>query len=156
MSDKTLAMLILEGNKVPYQVRHYDDSLRDAEAIAEQLGLAPSQVYKTLVVTRQSGKPFLVMLAADKQLDLKRMAKEVGEKKVKMAGHREAEEITGLQVGGISVLALINRGFAVCLDNEAKALPTVHISAGARGIQLEVPVDDLIRLTSARLVSVSR
>lgn len=155
MSDKTLAMLVLEGKKVPYQVLHYDDSLRDAELIAEQLGLAPGQVYKTLVVTRQSGKPFLVMLAANKQLDLKKMAKEVGEKKVKMAGHREAEEMTGLQVGGISALALLNRGFAVCLDAGAKEWPTVYISAGQRGIQLEVPVEDLIRLTRARLISVS-
>ncbi|UCG23425.1 MAG: aminoacyl-tRNA deacylase [Chloroflexota bacterium] len=156
MSEKTLAMLVLEGQKVPYHANHYPSSLRDAEEIAHEIGVEPGRVFKTLVVTRPAGKPFLVMLAADRQLDLKRMAKAVGEKKVKMASQREAEKITGLQVGGISALALLNRGFAACLDSDARKFKRIHISAGKRGVQLEVPVDDLIRITSSRLMSVSR
>ena len=155
MSEKTLAMLVLDGQNVPYQVSRYNSSLRDAEEIARQIGVAPDRVFKTLVVTRPAGKPFLVMVAADRQLDLKRMAKAVGEKKVKMASQREAEQMTGLQVGGISALALLNRGFVMCLDSNAEKCEKIYISAGKRGVQLEVPVDDLIRITSSRLMSVS-
>ena len=156
MSEKTLAMLVLDGQKVSYRVSRYPSSLRDAEEIALQIGVDPGQVFKTLVVTRPTGKPFLVILAADKQLDLKKMARAVGEKKVKMASQREAEKMTGLRVGGISALALLNRGFVICMDSDAKNYDRIYVSAGKRGIQLELPVDDLMRVTSSRLMSVSR
>ena len=156
MTEKTLAMLVLDGQNVTYRVILYDSALRDAEEIAHQIGSEPSQVFKTLVVTRPAGKPFLVMIAADKQLDLKKMAREVGEKKVKMASQRDAEKLTGLQVGGISALALLNRGFSNCLDADASSHETVYISAGKRGLQLQVPVDDLIRISKARILPVSR
>lgn len=149
-------MLVLDGQNVPYQVSRYAPSLHDAVEIAQQIGVEPGKVFKTLVVTRSAGKPFLVMVAADKQLDLKKMAQAVGEKKVKMASQRDAEKMTGLHVGGISALALQNRGFAVCLDCDAENFERIHISAGKRGVQLEVPVDDLIRITSCRVMAVSR
>ena len=155
MSEKTLAMLVLDGQKVTYRVLRYDTTLRDAEEIAHQIDVEPGQVFKTLVLTRPAGKPFLVMIAADKQLNLKNMARNAGEKKVKMASQRDAEQMTGLQVGGISALALLNRGFSICLDTSARDYETIYISAGKRGVQLEVPVDDLIRITAARLVPVS-
>jgi Cys-tRNA(Pro)/Cys-tRNA(Cys) deacylase len=69
-----------------------------------------------------------------------------------MATQREAEGLTGLQVGGISALALLNRGFEVCLDSAAMALPYVHVSAGQRGANLRLAPQDLIALTRARLV----
>jgi len=153
MTEKTLAMRLLEGKKIPYVAVPYDDQLRDAEEIALQIEAQPGSVFKTLVVTRPSGKPFLVMLAADRQLDLKKMAKEVGEKKVSMASHREAEELTGLQVGGISALALLNKGFIICADAGIKAHELVYVSAGKRGLQLRVPSAALIRVTRARIIS---
>ncbi len=153
MTEKTLAMRLLEGKKVPYQAVAYDDQLRDAEEIARQIDAEPGSVFKTLVVTRPAGKPFLVLVAADKQLNLKRMAKAVGEKKVSMASHREAEELTGLQVGGISPLALINRGFTVCADAGIQEHEIVYVSAGKRGLQLRLPSAALLKLTGARLIS---
>ena len=156
MSEKTLAMLVLERQKVPYAVYLYDDNLRDAEAVAQDIGLDPSEVFKTLVVTRPSGKPYLVMIPANRQLDLKKFAREVGEKKVRMAGHREVEDLTGLQVGGISALALLNRNFVICLDSDANDHERICVSAGRRGLQLRVPVADLVKVTGARMVFASR
>ena len=153
MTEKTLAMRLLEGKKIPYAAIPYDDQMRDAEEIALQIDAQPSSVFKTLVVTRSRGKPFLVMLAADRQLDLKKMAREVGEKKVSMASHREAEELTGLQVGGISALALLNKGFVVCADAGIQVHELVYVSAGKRGLQLQVPSAALVRLTRARIIS---
>jgi Cys-tRNA(Pro)/Cys-tRNA(Cys) deacylase len=155
MSGKTLAMRVLEGQNVPYRVTTYDAKLRDAVAIAQQIGVAPNRVFKTLVVTRVSGKPFLVMIAADKQLDLKMMARAVGEKKVSMASYQEAEQLTGLQVGGISALVLLNRGFVICADAGIKERQSVYVSAGKRGVQLLVPVDDLIRITGAEIMGLA-
>jgi Cys-tRNA(Pro)/Cys-tRNA(Cys) deacylase len=155
MTSKTLAMRFLEGKKVAYQVHEYPASERDAEIVAEEMGVLAAEVYKTLVVLRPPKKPMLVMVPADRQLDLKKLAKAVGEKKVKMAGHSEAEQLTGLQVGGISALALVNKGFAVYLDKTAESLNKVYISAGQRGLDIQLAVKDLVKVTRARLVDVS-
>jgi len=109
--------------------------------VAEALGLPASQVYKTLVVVRERGKPLLVMIPGDRELDLKRLAKAIGEKKLRMATHKEAESLTGLQVGGISALALLNRRFEVYIDRAATKLERVLVSAGRRGIERPHPRD---------------
>lgn len=155
-AKKTLAMKLLEGKKVDYETRTYPSSIRDAEEVAAALGAPPEQVFKTLVVPRpKPGKPMLVMVPSHSQLDLKKLAKAVDEKKLKMAAHREAEQLTGLQVGGISALALVNRGFDVFLDSSATAFPAIIISAGERGQQIKLGVDDLVRVTNARVVDVA-
>jgi Cys-tRNA(Pro)/Cys-tRNA(Cys) deacylase len=66
-----------------------------------------------------------------------------------MAAHRDAEALTGLQVGGISALALINRGFEICIDQAARGLDRIAVSAGQRGINLYLAVSDLVRVTGA-------
>lgn len=155
MTDKTLAMRLLEGKNVDYQVHAYPAEERDAEIVAEEMGVPAAQVFKTLVVTRPPKKPMLVMVPADRQLDLKKLAKAVGEKKVKLAGHTEAESMTGLQVGGISALALLNKGFAMFLDKTAENHDQIYISAGQRGLDIQLAVKDLLAVTQARLVDVS-
>lgn len=152
MGDKTIAMKLLEGKRVPYTVYSYPDSERDAELIADLIGVPAARVFKTLVVARDRGKPMLVMVPANKQLDLKGLAKGVGEKKLKMASHNEAEELTGLEVGGISALALINKGFSIYLDKSAQDYDKILVSAGQRGLDVELAVADLIKLTRAHMV----
>lgn len=150
--DKTLAMRVLDGKKVPYRVLIFSPEIRSAGGVAEVLGLSPAEVYKTLVVVRPLGKPLLVMVAADQELDLKRVAKAVGEKKLKMATRREAETLTGLQAGGISALALLNRGFEICILDEAQLPSHVIVSAGRRGVNLRLALKDLVRVTGAKWV----
>ena len=75
-----------------------------------------------------------------------------GRKKLRMASQREAEDLTGLQVGGTSALALLNRGFEVCLERAGADLAFIHISAGQRGANLRLAPADLLALTNARLV----
>lgn len=157
---KTLAMKLLEGKKVPYEVMKYPRGIRDAEAVAATFGVPAAQVLKTLVVPSPEGAPrsvknMLVMLPADRQLDLKKLAKAMQLKKLKMATHAEAERLTGLQVGGISALALLNRGFTVLLDASATPFEQVMVSAGQRGLNLKLPLADLRRLTGADIVDVS-
>lgn len=155
-APKTLAMKLLEGKKISYEAMTYPNTLRDAEEVAAALNLPPTQVFKTLVVSRTPpAKPILVMVPAGKQLDLKKLAKTVQEKKLKMATQREAEQLTGLQVGGISALAIINRGFAIYIDESANSLDQITVSAGQRGIQVTLSTRDLVKVTKARIVDVT-
>lgn len=150
--DKTNAMRALEARKIPYQVFTFSPEIHSAAGVAEAVGLPPEQVYKTLVVLRPPKKPMLIMIAGHRELDLKRVSQAVGEKKVRMASHKEAEALTGLQVGGISALALLNRPFEVFIDQPATQLSHVLVSAGARGINLRLAVADLIRITRAQVI----
>ncbi|NIN09366.1 MAG: aminoacyl-tRNA deacylase, partial [Planctomycetales bacterium] len=134
----------------------FSPDVHSATGVADAVGLPYDQVYKTLVVLRTEGKPALIMIAGHRELDLKRVAKAVGEKKVRMASHKEAEGLTGLQVGGISALALLNRPFDVFIDRPATELSHILVSAGKRGINLRVPVTDLIRVTHARVIEATR
>jgi Cys-tRNA(Pro)/Cys-tRNA(Cys) deacylase len=153
MSDnKTNSMRALDARKIPYQIFTFSPDIHSALGVAEAVGLPPQQVYKTLVVLRPQGKPMLIMIAGDRELDLKQVAQAVGEKKVRMASHNEAEALTGLQVGGISALALLNRPFEVFLDRPAGELSHLLVSAGKRGINLRLAVPDLIRITRARII----
>ncbi len=151
-THKTNSMRALDAQKIPYQVFTFPPDVHSAAGVAEVVGLPARQVYKTLVVLRPQGKPMLIMIPGDRELDLKRVAKAVGEKKVRMASHNEAEKLTGLQVGGISALALLNRPFDVFIDRSATELSHVLVSAGARGINLRLAVPDLIRTTRARVI----
>ena len=150
--EKTLAMKLLEGRKVKFEVFEYPETERDAEKIAVYLDVPAAEVYKTLVVTRSKGKPILFMLAAERRLNLKKLAKGLGEKKLALATHADAEKRTGLKVGGISPLALLNKGFAIYIDEAGKQCERVLISSGKKGINLGVPVKDLVKITGAKYV----
>lgn len=155
--NKTQAMRLLDTKRIDYTPRVYDASrdFHSAEEAAALLGAAVETVYKTLVVVRAAAgraRPLLVMAPSHRRVDLKLMAKSLGEKKLRMATQREAECLTGLQVGGISALALLDKGFDVLLDETARALERIHISAGQRGTDVELRVDDLVALTGANYV----
>jgi Cys-tRNA(Pro)/Cys-tRNA(Cys) deacylase len=89
-------------------------------------------------------------------VDLKALARAAGEKKLILPTEREAERLTGLQAGGISPLALINRGFQVIVDASAEAFPEFYISGGQRGLNIRLPVKALVELTKAKLAPISR
>jgi len=157
MAVKLNSMRVLDQHKIPYEVVEFSDELRDAEVIAEVLGIPPHLVYKTLVVQPESkpDKPFLVMIASDRRLDLKKLAALSGEKKVRMAAHKDAEALTGLKVGGISALALMQKNWIVYLDQPATEHQHILVSAGQRGVDLRVPTMALVGLLRPRLGLVS-
>jgi Cys-tRNA(Pro)/Cys-tRNA(Cys) deacylase len=163
MTDKLNSMRLLEQRKIPYTATVYDPAgeFHTAEQAAQLIGAPVESVYKTLVVLREpatSGKPLLVLIASHRELDLKLLAQSLGQpkQKLRMATQKEAEALTGLQVGGISALALLNRGFEICLDEPALKLEQIHISAGKRGVDLQLAVKDLIAVTNANLVRATK
>lgn len=156
MAAKLNTMRLLEQHRIPYEALTYPDDLRDAEQVAEALGIPYFMVYKTLVVEAEGApKPALVMLASERHLDLKKTAVALGVRKARMAAHKDAERLTGLKVGGISALALRDKNWPVFLDSPATELEHICISAGQRGTQLRVPVTPLVSLLRARLADLS-
>jgi Cys-tRNA(Pro)/Cys-tRNA(Cys) deacylase len=148
---------MLDSRKIPYTAYELPPEKLGALETARLLNVGPATVYKTIVVTRDKPKkPLLVVIPGPSQVDLKMLAASLGEKKVHLPTEREAEELTGLQAGGISPLALLNKGFQMVLDASAREQAEIHVSGGQRGLNIRLPVEALIRLTNARVASVSR
>jgi len=147
----------LDSQKVSYAAFETPAEKMGARETAEFLNVPLEVVFKTIVVTRDKPKkPLLVLVPGENIVDLKLLAAFLGEKKVHLPTEREAEQMTGFQAGGISPLALINKGFQVVLDSSAQNHLEIHISGGQRGLNIKLPVADLIRLTKARLALVSK
>jgi Cys-tRNA(Pro)/Cys-tRNA(Cys) deacylase len=148
---------LLDQRHIQYRAFELPAEKLGARGTAELLGIDPAVVFKTIVVTRDKPKkPLLVVVPGDSVVDLKLVAAALGEKKVYLPTEREAETLTGLQAGGISPLALINKGFRVLIDDAARKHATVHVSGGQRGLNIELSLDDLQKLTGAQLAPVSR
>ncbi len=150
-APKTNAMRALDARKVQYTTLTYSPEIHSADEAAEALGVDPDLVYKTLVVLPESGqgRPLLVMVPGTHELDLKVLGQAVGEKKLRMASQKEAESLTGLLVGGISALALLNKNFRIFVDEGAPGHPLVYINGGQRGLNLRLASRDLLAVTGA-------
>ncbi len=148
---KPLAIRLLEQRGIAHDVFAFDPAIRDAAEVARVTGMPPAAVYKTLVIEEDppKGKPRLFLVPSDSEVDLKAFAAGLGLKKAQMAPHRDAERHTGLQVGGISALALTGKGFAVYIDARAASLEQLLVSAGVRGMDVRVGYVDLVAVTSA-------
>jgi Cys-tRNA(Pro)/Cys-tRNA(Cys) deacylase len=149
---KTNAMRALDARKIPYETFSYPSTVHSADEVATLLGAPAAEVFKTLVMTADGGRHLLVMVPGDSEVDLRRLARALGVKAVRMAPQREAERLTGLLVGGISPLALLDRPFEVYLDTRASALERLYVNGGQRGVNVCLRVQDLMAVTGARLV----
>jgi Cys-tRNA(Pro)/Cys-tRNA(Cys) deacylase len=149
--------LFLDSQKVSYAAFETPAEKVGARETAEFLNVPLEIVFKTIVVTRDKPKkPILVLVPGENVVDLKLLAASLGEKKVHLPTEREAEQLTGLQAGGISPLALLNKGFQVVIDAAAQAFSEIHVSGGQRGLNIKLRVADLVKLTKALVASVSK
>lgn len=147
---------MLDSHKIPYTAFEVPAEKLGALETARILGVPGEQVFKTIVVLREGkGKPILAVVPGTAEVDLKAVARAIGEKKVRLPTEREAERLTGLQAGGISPLALINRGFQMILDTSAQSFDEIHVSGGQRGMNIRLPVTALIQLTRSQVAPVS-
>jgi Cys-tRNA(Pro)/Cys-tRNA(Cys) deacylase len=148
---------LLDSRKIHYAAYELPAEKLGALETARLLNVDAAVVFKTIVVTRERpGKPLLVVIPGSSTVDLKLLAAALDEKKVRLPTEREAEELTGLQAGGISPLALIHKGFQVVIDASAQSHAEVHVSGGQRGLNIKLAAADLAKLTNARFAPVSR
>jgi Cys-tRNA(Pro)/Cys-tRNA(Cys) deacylase len=137
---------------ITYTLHQYDHDPRAASyagEAAEVLGLDPRRVFKTLVVSVGDDLAVAIVPAAD-QLDLKAVGKRAA-----MADTARAEKVTGYVAGGISPLGQ-RRRLPTFLDASAREHPTVFVSAGRRGLEIELAPDDLAALTGAAVKPLAR
>lgn len=153
---------MLDAHQVPYEPHVLPVEKLGAMEAAEVMGVPAEQVFKTIVVTRDPGgastgkKAILAVVPGPSSVDLRLLAAFLGEKKVFLPTEREAERLTGLQAGGISPLALINRGFQVVIDTAAQGFEKIYVSGGQRGLDILLPVEALAKLTNARFGRIAR
>ncbi len=146
----------LDSRKIKYRIFELPGEKLAANEVARILGAAPEIVFKSIVITRKSpGKPILAVVPGNKEVDLKKLARAVGEKKVSAATQKEAENLTNLQTGGISPLALINKGFTIVIHKSILDHEQIHISGGERALNLRLAAKDLVSILQARVADIS-
>jgi Cys-tRNA(Pro)/Cys-tRNA(Cys) deacylase len=156
-SQGTPATVALMKAKVEFSTHAYEhDPAAKSYGLeaAEALGLAPEQVFKTLLV-EVDGKLTVGVVPVAKQLDLKAIAAAAGGKKAVMADPAAAERTTGYVVGGISPIGQ-KRALPTVVDSTATDHPTVYVSGGRRGLDIGLSPADLITVTNARTAAIAR
>ena len=149
---------LLDAKKIPYRTFELPAEKLGAEATAVILGVDPMLVFNTIVVKRERRKPILAVIPGPHRVDLKLLATTLGKKKVSLPTERETEELTCLQAGGISPLALLNKGYLVVIACEAENMPgsgEIHISGGQRGLNIRLSGRALAELTHARFAHIN-
>jgi len=143
--------------KVAHQIHEYQhdpSSESYGTEAADKLGLPPEQVFKTLVVSLDGKTLAVGIVPVSGKLNLKQIAKAAGAKKAAMADPADEERSTGYVMGGVSPLGQKKR-LATFIDASAQQFATLHVSAGRRGLEIELAPDDLARLTGAKFAPIA-
>lgn len=154
----TPAIDLLKKAKAAHQVHAY---AHDPKApsygleAAEKLGLPPAQVFKTLLAATEKGELLVAVVPVAGSLDLKALAHAAGAKKADMADPAAAQRATGYLVGGISPLGQKKR-LRTFIDDSAREHATIHVSAGRRGLEVELAADTLAQYTSGVFAAIGK
>ncbi len=146
--DKTNAMRILDKEKIEYSMMSYDpdDGKIDGVSVAGKIGREVKEVYKTLIAQGNSKNYHVFIIPVDEELNLKAAAKAVSEKKIEMIPERYYESVRDTFCGGCSPVGM-KKLFSTCIDASAQSLETIIVSGGKIGVQIELKVDDLVKVT---------
>ncbi|WP_188068201.1 Cys-tRNA(Pro) deacylase [Brevibacillus brevis] len=153
---KTNAMRILDKEKIAYTMLTYatDDGKIDGIAVAQKIGREESVVYKTLISQGTSKSYYVFVIPVEAELDLKKAAKAVGEKKIEMIPVKEITKVSGYIRGGCSPVGM-KKLFPTVIDQRAQSLETIIVSGGNIGVQIEMAVEGLLEATKGSLADVS-
>ncbi|MGE4583728.1 MAG: Cys-tRNA(Pro) deacylase [Sphaerochaeta sp.] len=147
---KTNAMRILESLQIPYDVISYawDEDHLDAVHASQMAGLAPQQVYKTIVMQDSERRVFVFCLPADFSISTKKARELTGSKDLDLIKLDQLQNLTGYIRGGCSPLGM-KKHFPTFIEEVAQLEPYIYVSAGQRGLQLKIKPDDLVRSANA-------
>ncbi len=149
-------MRILESMKIPFTQHTYEcKEFTDGVQIADRLGLPREKVYKTLVTVGSSKNYFVFVIPVAAELDLKKAARSVGEKNVEMLPVKEINRVTGYIRGGCTAIGM-KKQYVTRIDDSAKAQPTIIVSGGRLGSQIELAPQDLAKAAQAEFADLCR
>lgn len=153
--NKTNVMRILEQHKIPYTPHEYPHGKEavDGVTVAERMGQDPARVFKTLVARGKSGGIYVFVIPVAEELQLKKAARAVGEKAVELIHVKELLGLTGYVRGGCSPVGL-KKPYPVTIHESAEQLPSMIVSAGRIGYQIEAAPQDLIALVHAETADI--
>ena len=153
--EKTNVMRLLDKKKIPYTPHCYagTGALSGLE-VAATLGEDPARVFKTLVARGRSGAHYVFVIPVEKELNLKKAAKSVGEKSIEMIKQKELLPLTGYVHGGCSPIGM-KKQFTTTIDKSAGEHEKIIFSAGKIGYQVEVALDDLEKVVRFQLAEVA-
>ena len=147
-------MRILDRSKISYEYQTYEcDNFTDGISTADTLGLPHERVYKTLVTTGKSGSHYVFVIPIEAELDLKKAAREVGEKSLAMLHVKDINTVTGYVRGGCTAVGM-KKQYVTRIDASAQNLPTMVVSGGHLGTQLELKPEDLRKAANAEFADI--
>jgi Cys-tRNA(Pro)/Cys-tRNA(Cys) deacylase len=147
----TRALKELAEGQVPYRVLQFAAREKSAEEVSRETGFPLARVVKTLLVQGNSKKYYLALCPGDRQVNLKALAKIVGEKILEMARREDVPKITGYLIGGVSPVGT-HRPLPVVIEASIPAMPEISISGGQWGVQAVLRPDDLQRHLGERAI----
>ena len=146
---KTNAMRMLDRMKIPYEAHTYEcEEFVDGIQVADMLHLPHEKVYKTLVTVGNSKNYFVFVLPIEAELDLKKAAREVGEKSLAMVHVKDINSITGYVRGGCTAIGMKIQ-FPTVIDESAQKQEYIYVSGGKIGMQIRLKPDDLKKAARA-------
>ena len=154
--EKTNVMRVLDQKKIPYTPHTYphgDGEAPDGVTVAQNLGINPAQVFKTLVTKGASGGYYVFDIPVAATLDLKKAAKAVGEKSIAMLHSKELLPLTGYVHGGCSPVGM-KKQYPTVFHQTAMDYDTIYISAGKIGAQVELAPQALLDLLRAQTADI--
>ena len=154
---KTIAARLLDQLHINYELRAYEvneDEL-DAITVARKVAMPPEAVFKTLVARGDKTGVLMALVAADQELDLKKLATSSGNKKIELVAVKELLGLTGYLRGGVSPLGA-KKKYPVFIDETVILHERISLSAGQRGLQIICAPDDLQRAVDASLADISK
>ena len=151
---KTNAMRILEKNKISFEVKTYDcDEFVDGVHIADMLGQPYDQSFKTLVMQGKSKEYHVFVLPVDKEVDLKKAARVVGEKSLEMVHVKDINAVTGYIRGGCTPIGM-KKQYDTVVHESAKNFDQIIVSGGRLGSQILLAPEDLIQVTGGKFADI--
>lgn len=156
-TEKTNVMRLLDQKKIEYKHYTYGDGVTAMSGVdvANELGLNPDQVFKTLVTYGSKTKQYYVFVVpVAKELDLKKAAAAVGEKSIEMIKSKELLPLTGYVHGGCSPIGM-KKFYTTTIDKSAAAQPDIIFSAGRIGYQVQVTLDNLAKVIRFKLEDIA-
>lgn len=154
----TPALDLLKKHRAEHRVHSYEHDPKSASyglEAAEKLGLDPQRVFKTLLASSEKGELLVAVVPVVGTLDLKALAQAAGVKKCEMADPASAQRATGYLVGGISPLGQKKR-LRTFIDDSAQNFATIHVSAGRRGLEVELAAVVLAEHTQGKFAGIGR